>query len=290
MNVRRAVALGVAAAATAMVVITLRGARAEWRVFRPRRVVVSRPASLAAIPAIRDVQITSGNGSRVAAWWIPSRNGAAVVLAHGSNGSRMDVAAEAAALEAKGFGALLFDWPGNGDSEGSVNYGAPELLALRSAVSFVESQPDVDPKRIGGLGLSVGAALVAVGAAHDPCLRALAIIGAFTDSEAQTRYEYRRFGALGALGPLWVDRYFMQEPLRPMDAAPALAGRAVLYITGADDPVIPVEMARALRDASGPRAELWIVPGGTHLGFDEATSGAYSTRIVTFFESALAAP
>ena len=212
-----------------------------------------------------------------------------MLLAHGSNGSRVDVAAEAAALEAKGFGALLFDWPGNGDSGGRVTYGAPELLALRAAVSFVESQPDVDPKRIGGLGLSVGAALVAVGAAHDPRLRALAIVGAFTDSEAQTRYEYRRLGALSALGPLCVDRYFMPEPLRPIDTAPALSGREVLYVTGADDPVIPTAMARALRDASGPRAELWIVPGGKHLGFDEVTSGAYSTRIVTFFESALAA-
>ena len=52
---------------------------------------------------------------------------------------------------------LLFDPRGEGDSEGDPNplsWGGERDLA--AAVTFLQSRPDVDDDRIGGLGLSVG--------------------------------------------------------------------------------------------------------------------------------------
>ena len=112
-------------------------------------------------------------------------------------------------------------------------------------------------------------------------------MSAFTDSDEQTRAVYQRFGLLSAVGPLWVNHQLMDRPLRPIDAAPALADRAVLYVAGAEDRIVPARMARQLRDATGPRAELWTIPGGGHTDFDATTHGAYSARILAFFEHAL---
>ena len=143
MNLRLAAIVALAAGAVAIAVV-LRSARGEWAAFHPPREVIVRPPLMAHVAALRDVSFAGASGLRVAAWWIPSRNGAAVVLAHGSFGSRMDLAPEAVAFETAGFGALLFDWPGHGESEGGVTYGQAELEALRSAVSFVESQPGIE--------------------------------------------------------------------------------------------------------------------------------------------------
>ncbi|HXN30272.1 MAG TPA: hypothetical protein VN894_00360, partial [Polyangiaceae bacterium] len=82
-----------------------RAALAEAATFRPRRGPVARPPALVGLSALRDVSFGS-SGATVRGWFVPSRNGAAVVLVHGSGGDRSHVAAEARLLANAGFGAL----------------------------------------------------------------------------------------------------------------------------------------------------------------------------------------
>jgi pimeloyl-ACP methyl ester carboxylesterase len=184
---------------------------------------------------------------------------------------------------------MLFDWPGHGESEGRVRLGRDETASLHALVDFVAAQPGVSGDRIGALGTSVGSALVAKGAAEDPRLRALALVGAFTDSDAQTRYEYRYPWAYWPA--IWASHRKMESaPLRPIDAMPSLGGpsRAVLLVAGAKDEVVPPAMAEALYGAApGPDKELWLVPNAGHMDIDEKSGGAYAKRIVVFFDRAL---
>ncbi len=263
-------------------------ALAEATVFRPRRGPVARPPNLARLPLLRDVAFVSG-GATMRGWFVPSRNGAAIVLVHGSGGDRGHVAAEAQVLANAGFGALLFDWPGHGESGGRVTYGSSEREAIRAAVRFAAAQPDVDPARIGALGVSAGAALLATEAAADPNVRTLVLVAPFGDSEAQTRAEYARSGRIATWAALWVDRALMPEgPLRALDAVRALGGRSLLVIAGDRDPVVPLRLSEELFETANARKEMLILPSTGHANFDAGESGSYRDGILRWFEAELA--
>ena len=71
--------------------------------------------------AHEDVGVPAPGGRRLTAWYVPSRNGAAVLLSHGSGGSRGRVAAHVRMLARHGYGVLALDNPGNGGSDGHAN-------------------------------------------------------------------------------------------------------------------------------------------------------------------------
>lgn len=57
----------------------------------------------------RDVTFPSSDGTDLAGWYVPTRNGAAVVLMHGAGSTRSEVLEHAAVLAEHGLGVLLFD-------------------------------------------------------------------------------------------------------------------------------------------------------------------------------------
>ena len=71
--------------------------------------------------AHEEIRIPMRDGRRLSAWYVPSRNGAAVLLSHGSGGSRGRVAAHVRMLARHGYGVLALDDPGNGESDGHSN-------------------------------------------------------------------------------------------------------------------------------------------------------------------------
>ena len=60
-------------------------------------------------------------------------------------------------LARHGYGVLLFDRRGEGESEGDPNsWGWGGGQDVKAAIAYLQHRPDVDPGRIGGIGLSVG--------------------------------------------------------------------------------------------------------------------------------------
>ena len=122
-----------------------------------------------------DVTFTTSDGLTLHGWYIPSRNGAAIVDFPG----RLGTQAHARMLARHGYGVLLFDRRGEGRSEGGGNLlgwgGEKDIIA---AVDWLKRRPDVDPDRIGGIGLSVGGELMLEAAAKDPDLAAVVSDGA----------------------------------------------------------------------------------------------------------------
>jgi uncharacterized protein len=67
----------------------------------------------------RELTLRTSDGIKLAASWVPTRNGAAVVLVHGSGGDRGGgIASRAGMLARHGYGVLLYDARGSGESGG----------------------------------------------------------------------------------------------------------------------------------------------------------------------------
>lgn len=68
--------------------------------------------------AAETVSFTTKDGVEIAAWCLPSDNGAAVVLRHGAGSTRSNVLDEAKVIARHGYGVLMTDAQGHGESAG----------------------------------------------------------------------------------------------------------------------------------------------------------------------------
>jgi dienelactone hydrolase len=90
-------------------------------------------------------------------WYVQSSNRAAVVLLHGASSTRSNVLAQAEVLARRGNGVLLFDARGHGRSGGrAMEFGWNGELDTSAAVDYLAGRPDVDPTRVGAVGMSMG--------------------------------------------------------------------------------------------------------------------------------------
>jgi pimeloyl-ACP methyl ester carboxylesterase len=223
-------------------------------------------------------------------WVAPSHNGAAIVFVHGSPANRAELWPQANGLVEAGYGAVLFDLPGCGESAGAVDWGAPSQRAIRHAVQFAREQPGV--RHVGALGFSVGSAILGVVAPREPSIEAVVLEGTFPSAKAELDSEFSRWGPLTqwpAEIAAWQSGLDFSA-LRPVDGIAQLSPRPLLVIAGELDATVPPKMARALFDAAREPKELWIVPGAHHGDYLEATSGAAESRLRAFFDAALLKP
>jgi pimeloyl-ACP methyl ester carboxylesterase len=111
-----------------------------------------------------------------------------VILVHGGGSDRTGSRAHAELLARHGFGVLLYDSRGRGESEGRPNgagWGWDKDVA--GALTFLGKREDVDPDRIGALGLSTGANVLLEVAAERKDLNAVVADGAGMRSCADFR-------------------------------------------------------------------------------------------------------
>ena len=125
--------------------------------------------------AYEDVSFRTSDGLRLVGWYVPSKNGSAVISSPGRKGSRDP----ARLLASHGYGVLLFDRRGEGESEGDPNLlGWQGHRDIAAAIDFLQTRPEVDDERIGGVGLSVGGEMMIEEAAQNDELKAIVSEGA----------------------------------------------------------------------------------------------------------------
>src|SRR4051795_6764112 len=146
---------------------------------KPREAIGAPPSA-----AYRPVTFNAGDGLRLSGWYVPSENRAAVVIVHGGGGDRTGSLRHAALLARHGYGVLVYDARSRGASQGASNqFGWDWPKDVAGALAFLRRRADVDPQRIGGLGLSTGAdVLIQVAARRDDGLRAVVGDGATAES------------------------------------------------------------------------------------------------------------
>lgn len=268
--------------------VCLSAVRHELRAdFRPDRSVPARPPVLEG-ERLEEVSFDA-RGTTIRGWFIAPSNGATVLLLHGTDADRTQLATEAHLLVRHGYGALLFDWPGHGASDGAVTWDASERATLGAAIDFAARAPGVDAERIGVFAFSRGTMIAIQVAARDPRIAALAVEGAFADGEEELRHEFRHWGVLSQWPALWTARWrgMKLDEMRPKDMVPEIAPRPVFVIAGAADEVVPPDQSRALFDAAREPKTWWLVSGATHRKYADAGGPIYEERLIAFFDETL---
>jgi pimeloyl-ACP methyl ester carboxylesterase len=235
--------------------------------------------------AYRDVAFEASDGLDLRGWYRPSRNGAAVLVVHGGSSDRKGSVAHAELLARHGYGVLLYDARGRGESDGSENnYGWDWAKDVDGALAFLHDQAGVD--RIGAIGLSTGADVLLEVAAERDDLAAVVADGAAAGSFAD--WHRLRGNEIGAV-PGW----FMFSTIRVLSGDPPgpPLEDAVQRI---DEPTLLISAGEAeerdfnvLYDeaARGP-VEHWSLPAATHT-HGIRTEPEYERRVVGFFNAAL---
>jgi pimeloyl-ACP methyl ester carboxylesterase len=256
----------------------------------PARVpVVGSPADMGM--AYEEVTMPAAGGITLRGWYVPSHNGAAIVAVHGSDGNRCQLLWHAQALANEGYGVLLLDLRAHGESDGTmfpVTDGSPDVAA---AVAYLRGRPEIDPERIGAVGLSLGAEVILQAGAKDRSLKALIADGASTNRIQDLLPLPPQYRLLYLAAPMWwmsdhVAAWMSGGLARPLkEVVGDIAPRPVLFISSKAEP--EPFMNRRLHERAGPAAQLWELPDTNHVGGIFAHPGEYKQRMVSFFDAAL---
>lgn len=235
------------------------------------------------VPSER-VTVTTSDSLNLAATYVPSKNGAAVIVFPGAMRVK-----EALMIARHGYGVLLLEPRGQGASEGDTVRWAGDR-DLHAGVSYLQSRPDVDVDRIGAIGFSIGGEQLLEAAAQSTAIKAVVSEGAGS-----------RVGDEDVSGPI---RLLAEPNLAVMTAALTvfsnhgppppivdrigrIAPRPVFLIYA--DPGLGGESTRQPKyyGAAGEPKAIWKVPGSKHTGGIEAQPAEYERRVIAFFDRAL---
>jgi hypothetical protein len=235
--------------------------------------------------AHENVAFETADGLTLKGWYIPSRNGAAVIAFPGRNGPQ----AQARMLARHGYGVLLFDRRGEGVSDGRPNawgWGGDE--DVRAAIRFLEAR---GVERIGGIGLSVGGEMMLEAAGEGARLDAVVSEGAGARTMGEgldlegIRAGERPFAALQlALRDATVAVFSDTAPPEHLESLVRRINAPTLLIAAPNTD--NGEKLNRLYAKAGS-AELWEIPESKHVQGIKARPAEYERRVVGFFDQAL---
>jgi dienelactone hydrolase len=259
----------------------------------PRPAIGATPASTGL--AYEAVTVTTSDGVDLAAWYLESANRAAVVLLHGAGSTRTDMLDQAAVLARHGFGVLLLDARGHGESGGrAMDFGWYGDADIAAATQFLAGRDDVDPGRIGAVGSSMGGEEAIGASGSNALLRAVVAEGATARVAADEDWLSDRFGVRG----------LVQEQLERLQdrvtdvltgarvptALRTAVGRAgdTRYLLVTAGAVADERHAAAHVAAVAPeRVQTWDVAGAAHTGGLDTAPAEWEARVVGFLAEAL---
>lgn len=231
----------------------------------------------------------AGEGPRDG-WFFPGLKSApTVMLCPAYQSSRGELLTLASALQEHQYNVFLFDFSGQGASDGHSTLGFREVAELRAAMDAVARRGDVDVGRFGLWGVNLGGYVALAEAVEDTRARAVAVESPYDHPEQMAGILVARSG-LGSL-PLitrlvqwefrWLNYpYRKLPPLR--ERIKKLAGVAQLYLESSDDPALAESTTEIFRNSPGPR-ELVSLAHGNYAGMLDDEKHNYENRIVSFF-------
>lgn len=199
----------------------------------------------------------------------------AVVVLDISSGTQQVASAEAVYLARKGVAALCMHLPYYGPRRpagSSLRLVSPDyrrsmaavrqaVLDVRCAVAWLAGKPEIDPRRLGIMGTSLGSFVGALAAEMEPRVANVVILlggGGLVDGY----YDDPRAEPLRALWEaLGGSRRRMAElvaPADPLTWARNLRGRHVLMIAGRWDQIVPPAMVKRLWEGAGRPELVWL--------------------------------
>lgn len=227
------------------------------------------------------ISYTSATGAVVPGiLMVPAQNtvkAPTVILLHGVGGKKEDILLLAYAMSMRGYVTLLIDIPGHGERPKINNRQVFELTLpemrqmagqtvadLRRGVDFLATRPEVDPNRVGFVGISLGGILGAVFAADEPRVKATALWSAggnwgrlLTTSTHDFAQKFRKKGTPTAQSVTEI-----MADVDPLPLAASIAPRPLLLLTGDKDTVVPIICSDELFAAAREPKKRVVIPGG----------------------------
>jgi dienelactone hydrolase len=145
------------------------------------------------------------------------------------------------------------------------------VLDNRCAVAWLESRPEIDKKKLGIHGTSLGSFMAALTAAAEPRLNNVSLmlgggglVDAYWDHPQAKQYREiaRKLGADDDTSKEFMKRLI--APADPITYADQLKKRNLLMIAASRDDIVPPSAAKALWEATGKPKIIWL--NTTHVG------------------------
>jgi uncharacterized protein len=249
---------------------------------------LEKPVGKAPSAAWETVEFTASDGVELEGWYRPTRNGATVLVIPGGGSNRMGPLRHAKMLERLGYGVLVYDARGLGHSEGTPNsYGWDWDKDIDAALAYLKQRDEVDPDRIGALGLSTGADM-----AVDAAGRRSDIAAVVADGTAAIGYHDIEEYSSKTLdrAPMWV-LFKTMEVVRAGSAPKvSLADRMadsrtpqLLVAAGSQEK----QWGELYDRAGGERSEVWYLPKASHTAALRQYPREYEARVTSFLSQHL---
>lgn len=242
-----------------------------------------------------DVTVVNPDGMKLVGWFIPSENGAVIIMQHGYKSERDELLNEAEMMHRHGYGVLLTTVRAHDQSEGDlITLGYYEMADLEAWYQYLLTRDDVDPGKIGMIGNSYGGMLSIEYAAQNPNIKAVVANSAFSSMQDTVSTSIKHFTGLPEFPfvPLiifWAetDTGIKMEEIDTTKWIPQISPRPVFLMQGGVDTTISPQSGQILYDAAKEPKELWFDPELGHVDFDTERSEEYEARVAAFFDQYL---
>jgi dienelactone hydrolase len=236
----------------------------------------------------REVGFDATDGVDISAWYRPTQNGATIIVVHGGGGDRTGAIAHAKLLVRHGYGVLLHDARGRGKSEGAQNsYGWGWPRDIGGAIRFLKTRDEVNPERIGALGLSTGADILIQVAGQGTDLKAVVADGTYAGSFE----DGERIRGLSPVTPFMALEFATVGVTSGTTPGPAIEDMVkritsplLLVAAGPDEKDAGEVYDRAARDRP---VDVWYLPNVGHTAAIRQAAPEYERRVTAFFDDAL---
>ena len=243
--------------------------------------------------AYEDVAITTADGVRLTGYYVPTANGASVILLGGVSGFSERELGYAELLARHGYGALLLNLRGQGDSEGdAMLWGWWGEVDVTAGVEYLANRPDVDARRIGAIGMSVGGEQAIAAAGVDHRLRAIVSEGASARGSRDEGEPAEGAGGLLIRHIDWLTRTAAglmtsaDHPTPLRESIAAFRDQRALIISAGTQPA-EIAAAQVFDDAAPAVVDVWIAPDASHTTAFRTHPDEWERRVIEFLDGAL---
>lgn len=238
----------------------------------------------------RAVDVRSKDGTALKGWFVPATSDRLLLVQHGYKDTLEHLFGLAALFHRHGYQVLLMCVRAHDGSDGEL-VGLGMRGEMDDMAAWANTQPGVNPAKVGMFGVSMGGSLAIQYTADHPEIRALVADSAFSSLDDTLDTSVRFFTGLPPFlfGPMirfWAEREggFASSSIDAKQWIGRISPRPVLVMQGGADVVVSPESGQRLFAAAREPKEFWFEPAVGHGMFLAVMPEAFEARVVGFFD------
>ena len=242
-----------------------------------------------------EVTVTSEDGLTLHGWYIPTQNGATVMVQHGYTSDRTAGLEEADILYRNGYGVLVTSVRTHDLNEGElITFGLLEMQDMDAWYQFLLVQDEFDNDKLGIIGNSMGGSIVIQYAAQNESIGVIVANSPFSSLDDTISTSVTYFTGLppfpfAPMIAFWAEQEmgFQTSEINATLWVAELSPRPILLMQGGQDVVVSVTSGETLYEAAGEPKELWYEPELGHTDFDRDMPEEYERRVIALLDAYL---